>query len=82
MTPVHEIFSRIRWDREYAAADFQVGYYDRMRNAIIRVPFDALHFDPADHFAFQVLDEEGESHTVPLHRVREIRRNGELIWQR
>ena len=32
--------------------------------------------------SFQVTGDEGEVHTVPLHRVKEVYRNGELIWHR
>jgi uncharacterized protein (UPF0248 family) len=24
----------------------------------------------------------GEKHTIPLHRIREVYRNGQLIWHR
>jgi uncharacterized protein (UPF0248 family) len=82
MRPIHELFSRIRWDEEFGAAEFLVGYYDRVQDKIVRVPFRALQFTPGDHFSFQVFDEEGECHTVPLHRVRELRRNGIIIWRR
>jgi hypothetical protein len=40
-----------------------------------------VHFDPDDHFSFQ-LDAAGELLTIPLHRVSEVYRNGELIWHR
>lgn len=82
MIPIHELFSRIRWDAEFGAADFEVGYYDRVKNAVVRIPFTALHFDPADHFAFRILDRNGEAQTIPFHRVRAVWRNGELIWRR
>jgi uncharacterized protein (UPF0248 family) len=80
--PIHELFNRIRWDREYAGAEFEVGYYDRLEERIIRVTFRQLYFDPEDHFNFQLLDAEGERLTIPLHRVKSLWRNGELIWHR
>lgn len=82
MTPIHELFSRIRWDPDFGAADFIVGYYDRVTKHIVRIPFRELLFDTQDHFSFQLLDEEGALHSVPYHRVRELYRNGELIWRR
>jgi len=80
--PIHELMSRIRWDAEFARASFVVGYYDRVRREVVRVPFERLGFDAEDHSAFIALDEEGEAHRVPYHRVREVTRNGELIWRR
>ena len=82
MMPIRELLSRIRWDAEYARASFTVGYYDRVQRGVVRVPFARLAFDAEDHSAFIALDEDGAAHRVPYHRVREVYRDGELIWQR
>ncbi len=82
MMPIQELLSRIRWDKEYGHADFVVGYYDRLEQRIITVPLKELYFDSEDHFDFQLLDEEGVTHTIPLHRIRQVFRNGDLVWER
>lgn len=82
MIPIHELLSRIRWDSEFGAAEFTVGYYDRIADGIIVVPFSALNFSSDDHFDFSLVDEEGALRTIPLHRIRQVFRNGELIWER
>ena len=82
MKPIHEILDRIRWDKEYARADFKVGYYDRVEGKIVIVPLSELYFDDRDHFDFQIIDMDGASHTIPLHRIRQLFKNGELIWNR
>lgn len=82
MKPIQEIISRIRWDKEFSDAVFMVGYYDRVEDKIVVVPFRELYFDEEDHFNFQILDESGLTHTIPLHRIREVYRNGEKIWNR
>ncbi len=82
MTPVHELLNRIRWDADFGAAQFSVGYYDRIRKGIIVVPFSTLSFPAENHFDFTLLDEQGALRTIPLHRIRQVFRNGELIWER
>ncbi len=82
MIPIHKLLSRIRWDKEYGNADFVIGYYDRVEDRIITVPLKELYFYKQDHFDFELIDEEGESHTIPLHRIRQVFRNGECVWQR
>lgn len=82
MQPIQELLSRIRWDSDFGDADFVVGYYDRVERQIIRVPFAELEFPPEDHFCFELIDESGDRHTIPFHRVREIWRDGKCIWQR
>ena len=56
--------------------------FDRLEDRIIRVPMSDIFFEPGDHFAFDLYDEEGELHSIPLHRIREVHRDGELIWHR
>jgi len=59
-----------------------LGYYDRVDDKIIRVPVCRVQLTPGDHFAFQVTDADGTTHDVPFHRVKDVYRNGELIWHR
>lgn len=82
MIPIHKLLSRIRWDAEFGQGTFEIGYYDRIVNAIIRVPLSEVVFKPVDKHTVQVMDEDGLVHTVPLHRIREVYRDNTLIWQR
>ncbi len=82
MIPIHELLNRIRWDKEFGKGNFEIGYLDRVEGDIIVVPFKEVYFKKADHFSFQVIDSEGETHSVPFHRIKEIYKDGELIWHR
>lgn len=82
MIPIRSLLARIRWDPEFGRGEFTIGYYDRITREIVRVPLARIEFDPADHFRFTAIEADGSAHDVPLHRVREVWRDGELIWQR
>lgn len=82
MKPIRELLNRIRWDAEFARGEFELGYFDRVENRIIHVPFHDITFPAEDPHIFQLLDIEGRSHRVPLHRVRELSKDGILIWHR
>ena len=82
MIPIHELLNRIRWDRAFGEGNFVIGYYDRHSGTILHVPFTDLSFAADEHFRFTLVDEEGAVHNIPYHRVREVFRNGELIWHR
>jgi len=82
MIPIHELLNRIRWDENYGKADFVIGYYDRVADKIIRVPFKEVSLDPEDHFDFSLVDDEGNVHTIPLHRIRQVFRNDGLVRER
>lgn len=79
---MQEILNRIRWDQSWADDDFEIGYYDRVDQRMIIVPFKEILFPKDDHFSFEVIDQGGELHSVPYHRVKAIYRNGCLIWHR
>ena len=82
MQPIQALLNRIRWDREFGKGEFVIGYYDRLERNIIKVPLRELYFSEDDHFGFQLMDSEGGLHSVPLHRVKEVYKDGELIWHR
>ena len=82
MIPILELLARIRWDAEFGAARFEIGYVDHRRRDLVRVPLERIAL-PAQHaFAFDVVEDDGSVHSVPFHRVRAVWRDGELIWSR
>jgi uncharacterized protein (UPF0248 family) len=82
MQPVQELLNRIRWDTDWAKDDFRIGYYDRIEQRIIVIAFKEILFPKDDHFSFELIDEQGHTHSIPYHRVKTVYRNGRLIWQR
>jgi uncharacterized protein (UPF0248 family) len=82
MIPIQELLNRIHWDEAYGNAVFVIGYYDRMQDSIVSVSLKEICFDRDDHFDFQIVDENGVIHNIPLHRIRQVFRNGELVWER
>lgn len=82
MQPIHKLLSRIRWDPDFGRGSFVIGYYDRVLEEIVRVPFGEIVIEPGEGQAIQAMDYDGVYHTIPLHRIREVFKDGELIWQR
>lgn len=82
MIPIQDLLHRIRWDPGFGKAEFEIGYLDRVTGRIVRVPFERVRFEAGEHFAFEAVEDDGSVHAVPLHRVREVWRDGEVIWQR
>ena len=72
----------MRWDRDFGCAEFVIGYHDRVSDRIVKVPLARIAFDSDSHSSFEAIEEDGSAHSVPYHRVREVYRNGELIWRR
>lgn len=82
MVPIQKLLSRIRWDADFSRGHFELGYFDRVEDRVIIVPFQTVEFPPEDPRAFRLVDAEGRFHRVPLHRVREVYKDGQCIWHR
>jgi Protein of unknown function (DUF504). len=80
--PIDVLLNRIQWDRDFGWAEFSIGYEDRVAAAILVVPLHQVVRIPGDRFSVRIVDGEGVWHRVPLHRIKQVYRNGELIWQR
>jgi uncharacterized protein (UPF0248 family) len=82
MMPIHELLSRIRWDKEFGSGKFDIGYLDHVEQRIIHVPLAQVRLEKGNHFSFQLETEMSETLTIPFHRIREVYRDGVMIWQR
>lgn len=82
MIPIHELLNRIRWDKQFGSGKFELGYYDRIRRRVIRIPFSDVEVDPESPNFLWVHDQGGEVHSVPLHRVKDVYRDDKRIWHR
>ncbi len=82
MTPIHELLARIRWDASFGHAEFTLGYVDHDTQELRHVRFKDARPDPANPSMLDLLDDRGEPVSLPLHRIRQVLRNGETIWER
>ena len=82
MQPIHELLNRIHYDPEFGRGYFEIGYCDRMEKRITRASFNEVSQLPGNKFTFHVFDEDGIAHCVPMPRVQEVYKDGELIWKR
>jgi len=82
MQPINELLARIRWDAHYSASRFVIGYWDRVEGKVLHMDLRSVAWDAENPSFFALVDEDGLSHSIPFHRVREVWRDGTLIWQR
>jgi uncharacterized protein (UPF0248 family) len=80
MMPIHELLARIRWDAEFGKGRFQIGYFDRQTQSLVHLPLERIRMEGG--IGFTAVEDDGTVHSVPYHRVREVWRDGELIWSR
>jgi uncharacterized protein (UPF0248 family) len=49
---------------------------------VLRADLREIAWDADNPSIFHLTDEDGVDHGIPFHRVREVWRDGTLIWQR
>ena len=81
METIRELLNRIRWDDEFGRGMFEVGIYDRVADTVEFYFLEDLQLEKGNHFSFS-LCVGGEVLTIPFHRIREVRKNGQTIWKR
>jgi uncharacterized protein (UPF0248 family) len=82
MTPIHELLKRIVWDQEFGRGQFEIGFSDRHQDTLQRIALQGISFPSDEPNAFELVDESGQPRRIPLHRIREVYRDKQLIWQR
>lgn len=82
MQPIQDLLNRVKWDPEFGNARFELGYYDRIERGIVIVALADVDYDHPTADGFRMVDTEGNNVTIPFHRVRQVFRDGKLIWDR
>jgi uncharacterized protein (UPF0248 family) len=82
VTPIHELLNRIRWDKAFGRGRFESGFLDRLEGAVHRVALKEITFPAGGRRVFELMDESGMHRRIPFHRIREVLKDGQVIWQR
>lgn len=82
MIPIHQLLARLRWDPAFGAGHIEIGYLDKPSGTLRHVALQELRPDADNPSLFDLIDADGVAHSIPLHRIREVRRDGVPIWSR
>ena len=75
MITIKDFLNKIKWDKRENPEDYTLHYLDRITGKLKKIAYtDIASFEGS----FMIV---GESE-IPLHRIREIRKKGKLIWER
>jgi uncharacterized protein (UPF0248 family) len=81
LLPLRELLNRVRWDPEFGRGSFELAYRDRSAPDPVRVPLSRVEVE-AGAGILTILEPDGSTRRVPLHRVRQVYRDGALLWAR
>jgi len=75
---IGDMLNKIRWDRNLKPEEYVIVYFDRIAETRFEVPFIAI----SRKGNFFVINKNGQEVNIPLHRIRQVKRNGKVIWER
>ncbi|MEM3154230.1 MAG: DUF504 domain-containing protein [Candidatus Woesearchaeota archaeon] len=75
MKPIQDVLNRIKWDKKLKPGDYTIEYLDFGK-------LKAMAYTDIKRIeeGFMIVGAD-EAH-IPLHRVRIVRKKGEIVWQR
>lgn len=79
MITIKELLNRIRWDPQEHPEEYALFYHDRIKDWLEEIAFAEIKRIEDN---FMILFKEGKEINIPLHRIRKVKKKGELVWER
>ena len=79
MKSIKDLLNKIKWDEKEQPEDYVIGYEDRIAKGIMELKFtDIKRLEGT----FMIIEKNLEEVNIPLHRVRVVKKKGEIVWKR
>lgn len=77
MIPIREFLNKIKWDKREKPESYTLVYLDFGKP--VEVPY--LSIKELDE-NFMVVLRNGKEAEIPLHRIRKVKKEGAVVWER
>ncbi len=77
MQPIKEFLNKIIWDRRENVSLYEVGVFDRFTKEISFIPLSSVRIE-----GMSMHMDGSEPAEIPLHRIRSVRKEGKIVWER
>ena len=78
MMYIGDFLNKIRWDKKLKPEEYTIVYFDRVVERGFEVAFTSVSREGN----FFVVNRDGRKTMIPLHRIRQIKRKGKVVWER
>ena len=79
MQAIKSLLNQLKWDKKLDSSEFSFFYLDRISQKLIEIKYDNIK-RIEDNII--VLERDGEETFIPLHRIKQVKKKGELVWKR
>ena len=77
MQPIKDLINKIKWDKRENPKDYSLIYIDLGK----KKELDYTEIKRLEG-NFMIIEKDREETEIPLHRVREIKKKGKVVWKR
>ncbi len=74
MITCKDFLNKIKWSKKFNTKEIKIYYLDRIKKELIERDFEDISIE-GDY----IIVDENE---IPIHRIKEIRKKGMIIWKR
>ena len=79
MIYIKNLLNKIEWDKREKPEDYELYFLDRIEDKYIKLKYkDIKRLEGS----FMVIDKDAEEVSIPLHRIKFVKKKGKIIWQR
>ena len=77
MQTIKDLINKIKWDKRENPKDYSLIYIDLgKKKELAYIDIKRLESN------FMIIERNGEETEIPLHRIREVKKKGKIIWRR
>lgn len=78
MTYIGDLLNRIRWDKQLKPEEYTLLYFDRIAEKTFEISFTKI-----GRIGNFIVIKRGDTKVhIPLHRIRQVKKNGKVVWER
>jgi len=78
MMSIKDFLNKIKWSKKENPDDYSIGYWDNVEKKLIFIGFNEIK---KIERSFLLLDMEEETY-IPMHRIKEVKKQGNIVWKR
>ena len=79
MQPIKSLLNKIKWDKREAPEKYSIFYFDRISKKLIKVNYIGIKRLEG---GFIIVEINNEEVNIPMHRIKEVRKNNIVVWKR
>lgn len=77
MIPIKDLINKIKWDKRESPKNYSLVYIDLgKKKELAYTSIKRLEGN------FMIIERNREETEIPLHRIREVKKKGRIIWTR